>query len=170
MPVPVIIVDYDPHWPDLFEDLRAPVVAALGDLVVIVEHVGSTAVPGLAAKPIIDMDVVVPSVADVPKAIERVALLGYAHQGDLGIRGREAFTPPPGKPAHHLYVCALGSDELRRHRSFRDYLRSHPDDARAYEALKKAAASRFAEDRAAYSESKTRFVEAVLQRASSSES
>jgi GrpB-like predicted nucleotidyltransferase (UPF0157 family) len=118
----IIIVEYDPHWPDVFDELRAPVVAALGDLVVSVEHVGSTAVPGLAAKPIIDMDAVVPSVVDVPKAIERLALFGYAHRGDLGIPGREAFTSPPGKPGRHLYVCALGSDELSRHRSFRDYV------------------------------------------------
>jgi GrpB-like predicted nucleotidyltransferase (UPF0157 family) len=167
MPGPVIIVDYDPHWPDFFEELRAPVVAALGDLVVGVEHVGSTAVPGLAAKPIIDMDVVVPSVSDIPEAIRRLAILGYVHRGDLGIAGREAFTSPSGKPRHHLYVCALGSEELRRHRSFRDHLLTHPEDARAYTALKKAAALRFAEDRAAYNEAKTRFVEAVLQRASS---
>ncbi len=167
MPEPVIIVDYDPHWPDRFEELRAPVVAALGDLVVIVEHVGSTAVPGLAAKPIIDMDVVVPSVSDLPEVIVRLAMLGYVHQGDLGIPGREAFMSPAGKPRHHLYVCAVGSDELRRHRSFRDCLLTHPDDARAYGALKKDAALRFAHDRAAYTEAKTRFVEAILQRASS---
>jgi GrpB-like predicted nucleotidyltransferase (UPF0157 family) len=131
MPGAVIIVDYDPHWPDLFKELRAPVVAELGDLAVGVEHVGSTAVPGLAAKPIIDMDVVVPSVADIPEAIRRLAVLGYVHRGDLGIAGREAFTSPAGKPRHHLYVCSLGSEELRRHRSLRDYLLTHPDDARA---------------------------------------
>ena len=167
MPGRVIIVDYHPQWPELFEELRAPVVAALGELVVIVEHVGSTAVPGLAAKPIIDMDVVVPSIADIPEAIRRLAILGYVHRGDLGITGREAFTSPAGKPRHHLYVCTLESEELRRHRSFRDYLLTHPDDARAYGALKRAAARRFAEDRAAYNEAKTRFVEAVLQRAAS---
>ena len=167
MPGPIIIVDYDPLWPDLFEELRAPVVAALGDLAVSVEHIGSTAVPGLAAKPIIDMDVVVPSVADIPEAIVRLAILGYVHRGDLGIPGREAFISPAGKPRHHLYACALDSEELRRHRSFRDYLLTHPEDARAYETLKRAAARRFAEDRAAYNEAKTRFVEAVLQRASS---
>jgi GrpB-like predicted nucleotidyltransferase (UPF0157 family) len=167
MPEPVVIVEYDPHWPELFEELRAPVVAALGELVVIVEHVGSTAVPSLAAKPIIDMDVVVPSVADIPEAIRRLASLGYVHRGDLGIAGREAFTSPAGKPRHHLYVCALDSEELHRHRRFRDYLLTHPEEAGAYGALKRAAARRFAEDRAAYNEAKTRFVEAVLQRASS---
>jgi GrpB-like predicted nucleotidyltransferase (UPF0157 family) len=162
---PVIIVDYDPHWPGLFEELRVPVAAALGDLVVVVEHVGSTAVPGLAAKPIIDMDVVVPSVADIPAAIVRLAVLAYVHRGDLGIPGREAFISPAGKPRHHLYVCALGSDALRRHLSFRDYLLTHPDDARDYGAIKKAAALRFADDRVAYTEAKTQFVEAVLRRA-----
>jgi GrpB-like predicted nucleotidyltransferase (UPF0157 family) len=167
MPETVIIVNYDPRWPDLFQELRAPVVTVLSDLVVSVEHVGSTAVPGLAAKPIIDMDAVVPSVADIPEAIRRLAILGYVHRGDLGITGREAFTSPAEKPRHHLYVCALASEELRRHRSFRDYLLTHPDDARAYGALKKTAALRFAEDRGAYNEAKTRFVEAVLQRASS---
>jgi GrpB-like predicted nucleotidyltransferase (UPF0157 family) len=167
MPGPVVIVDYDPHWPDLFEELRALLVAALGDLAVIVEHVGSTAVPGLAAKPIIDMDVVVPAVSDIPEAIGRLAILDYVHRGDLGIPGREAFISPAGKPRHHLYVCALDSEELRRHRLFRDYLLTHPDEARAYGALKKAAALRLGEDRVAYTEAKTRFVEAVLQRASS---
>jgi GrpB-like predicted nucleotidyltransferase (UPF0157 family) len=166
MPEPVVIVDYDPHWPQIFEVLRAPVLAALGDLAVTVEHVGSTAVPGLAAKPIIDMDVIVPYVSAIPEAIVRLAALGYVHRGDLGITGREAFTAPAGKPRHHLYLCASDGEELRRHRSFRDYLLTHPDDATAYAALKKAAALRFTEDRAAYNEAKTKFVEAVLQRAS----
>src|SRR3974390_1457583 len=120
MPEPVIIVKYDPGWPSLFEELRAPVLAALGDLVVTVEHVGSTAVPGLAAKPIIDMDVVVPTVSEIPEAIVRLAALGYIHRGDLGIPGREAFTAPADKPRHHLYVCSPDSSELRRHLSFRD--------------------------------------------------
>jgi GrpB-like predicted nucleotidyltransferase (UPF0157 family) len=164
---PVIIVEYDPSWPEICQELRAPVVEALGDLVVTVEHVGSTAVPGLAAKPIIDMDVVVPSITDIPESIVRLATLGYVHRGDLGIPGREAFISPAGKPKHHLYVCALGSDELRRHRAFRDYLLSHPAYARSYEELKKAAAIRFTNDRAAYNEAKTQFVKMVLQRASS---
>jgi GrpB-like predicted nucleotidyltransferase (UPF0157 family) len=167
MAEPVIIVDYDPIWPSVFEQLCAPVVTALGDLGVIVEHVGSTAVPGLAAKPIIDMDVVLPSVADIPEAILRLGSLGYDHRGDLGIPGREAFLSPAERPRHHLYVCALDSQELRRHCSFRDYLLTHPDDARAYGSLKKAAALRFANDRVAYTEAKTRFVESILQRASS---
>jgi GrpB-like predicted nucleotidyltransferase (UPF0157 family) len=127
----------------------------------------SPAVPGLAAKPIIDMDVLVPSVTDIPEAIARLATLGYVHRGHLGVSGREAFISPDGKPRHHLYRCAIASDELCRHLSFRDDLLTHPKDARAYGALKKDAALRFADDRAAYTQAKSRFVEAILQRASS---
>src|SRR5258705_12320222 len=87
----VEVVDYDPRWPTRFETLRARIVAALGSLADSIEHVGSTSVPGLAAKPIIDIDVLVVSAIDVPEAIERLALLGYLHRGNLGIDGREAF-------------------------------------------------------------------------------
>src|SRR5512145_273306 len=115
MPDPVVIVDYDPSWPDVFEDLRARLLRALGDLVMAIEHVGSTAVPGLAAKPIIDIDVVIPSVSDLPAAIQRLAEIGYAHRGDLGVPGREAFSQPADLPRHHLYVCTIRSVELLRH-------------------------------------------------------
>ncbi len=145
------------------------VTTSLGDLVVTVEHVGSTAVPGLAAKPIIDLDVVIPSRADMPAAIARLATLGYVHQGDLGIAGREAFRAPHEDPKHHLYACPLDSEELRRHRAFRDYLLTHPDEARAYGALKKTCALRFIDDRSAYVEAKGPFVAEILRRALSIE-
>jgi GrpB-like predicted nucleotidyltransferase (UPF0157 family) len=90
----VLVVDYDPSWPDVFEVLRRPVWAAVRDVAVSVEHVGSTAVPGLAAKPIIDIDVVVASSDSLSKAIGRLATLGYIHRGDLGIDDREAFDSP----------------------------------------------------------------------------
>ncbi len=165
MSVPVIVADYDPAWPRLFEELRDRVVAALGDLVVAVEHVGSTAVPGLPAKPIVDLDVVIATAADLPAAIERLATLGYVHRGDLGIPGREAFSRPSDTPPHHLYVCARDSTELRRHLLFRDYLRTHPEDARAYGALKRQLATRFRDDREAYTEAKSAFVAEILRRA-----
>ncbi|MNV51043.1 dephospho-CoA kinase/protein folding accessory domain-containing protein [compost metagenome] len=91
-----------------------------------IEHVGSTSVPGLSAKPIIDMDVVVATRDDVKKAIQRLAILGYVHEGDLGAIGREAFIPPNGVPWHHLYVCTIDNAEYKRHIMFRDYLKSHP--------------------------------------------
>jgi GrpB-like predicted nucleotidyltransferase (UPF0157 family) len=122
-------------------------------------------VPGLAAKPIIDIDAVIPSISDLPGAIQRLAEIGYAHRGDLGVPGREAFFQPADLPRHHLYVCSIRSVELLRHLLFRDYLLMHPKDAAEYERVKREAAQRFQEDREAYTDAKGDIVRAILRRA-----
>ncbi|MGW8724773.1 GrpB family protein [Streptomyces sp. NPDC055808] len=162
MPEPVHIVEYDPQWPLVFAGLADTVRRGLGSLILRVEHVGSTAVPGLSAKPVIDIDVVIPTRASMPEAVEALRELGYAHEGDMGIPGREAFAAPAGTPVHHLYVCAADSPELARHLAFRDFLRTHADSARRYDELKRDLAARYRHDRAAYSTGKTAFVEGVL--------
>lgn len=166
VPEPVVIVDYDPSWPITFRKLRGRIKKPLGGLPHSIDHVGSTSVPGAAAKPIIDIDMVLKSAADLPKAIKALEKAGYKHLGDQGIAGREAFDCPPGLPAHHLYVVVLGGREYERHIRFRDYLRSHPEEARRYSALKKSLALKFRDDREAYTEGKTAFVEEALRRAS----
>jgi GrpB-like predicted nucleotidyltransferase (UPF0157 family) len=163
-PNPVIVVDYDPRWPATFEILRPPLAEALGSLATAIEHVGSTAVPGLAAKPVIDIDVLLKSAADLPLVIRRLASLGYVYRGDLGVAGREAFYAPPGSPKHHLYVCPPESREYRRHLALRDFLRTHSAEAESYSKLKRSLAARFRNDRIAYDEGKSEFVEALLQR------
>ena len=120
----VMIRDYDATWPAIFLKLADRVKAHLGALVIQVEHVGSTAVPGLIAKPVIDMDVVLGSPFDRLEVIRRLGLLGYAHEGELGIAGRDAFRWPPDEERHHLYVLAAGAAELHRHLVFRDALRA----------------------------------------------
>jgi len=162
---PVIVLDYDPNWPGLFQSLRKRIADALGDLAAAIEHVGSTAVPDLAAKPIIDIDVLLASEAMLPAAIERLASLGYVHRGNLGIPEREAFLAPANDPPHHLYVCPPCSAEFRRHVAFRDYLRAYPKEARIYGDLKIAIAERFREDRPAYSTAKGEFVAELTSRA-----
>src|SRR5215217_165995 len=162
MPAPVVIAAYDPRWPACFARLRDRLAAALGPLAVRIEHIGSTAVPGLAAKPIIDLDVVIADHADLPAVIERLRPLGYQHEGDLGVPGREAFTTPAGAPAHHLYVCALDTRALGRHLAFRDALRADPALADAYGDLKRTLAARLAHDRDAYTEAKSAFIDQVL--------
>ena len=159
---PVVIVDYDPSWPATYQQLRDRLAAALGPLVVTIEHVGSTAVPGLAAKPITDLDVVIADRADLPAIIERLRPLGYHHEGDLGVPGREAFTTPAGAPPHHLYVCAAGTPALDRHLAFRDALRADPALAGAYGNLKHILAARLGGNRAGYTEAKSAFIEQVL--------
>jgi GrpB-like predicted nucleotidyltransferase (UPF0157 family) len=166
MPEPVVICDYDPRWPERYETLRAAVVAALGDVAAEIEHVGSTSVPGLAAKPTIDLIIRLGSQGDLPAAIERLARLGYAHEGDLGVTGREAFATPPGYATHdhHLYVCAPNWPGFGDQIAFRDYLRSHPSTARAYERLKRSLAARHGADRTGYTNAKAAFVGDVLAR------
>lgn len=161
----VTVVDYDPTWPEVFERLRATIAPVVGDLAVAIEHVGSTAVPGLAAKPVIDLDVVVRAPSDVPMVVARLATLGYDHLGDLGVAGREAFRPPDGSPPHHLYVCRSGGPALENHLALRDRLRRQPELAAAYGALKKRLAQRFPHDIDGYVVAKTDFVVAALREA-----
>lgn len=160
---PVTVVPYDPAWPDRFAALAARVAAACARppaVAVRVEHVGSTAVPGLAAKPVIDLDVV-GAPGDLARATARLAALGYAPKGDQGIPGRAAFRPPAGEPPHHLYLCTPDTPAYRDHVRFRDHLRAHPRVAAEYGALKQALAARHAGDRDAYQAAKGAFVAAV---------
>lgn len=170
MPRPVIVVDYDPAWPGQFEVVRGVLAAALGDVAMSIEHVGSTSVPGLAAKPILDIDVVIGSREELPAAIEGLARLGYEHEGDQDVAGREAFRPREGTaprtwPGHHLYVCARDNRELSRHLALRDWLRRHEDDRARYAALKRRLAGVFRDDRDAYCAAKRGLIESVLTRA-----
>ncbi len=163
---PIEVADYDPQWPSVFAGIAARVRAAFADgPLVEIEHIGSTSVPGLPAKPIVDIDVIIRSRADLPDAVARLATLGYEHQGDGGIPSREAFLPPADAVYHHLYVCAEDSPELERQLAFRDYLRAHPDAARQYGELKRELAARHVTDMDAYVNGKTVFVEAVLAKA-----
>jgi GrpB-like predicted nucleotidyltransferase (UPF0157 family) len=158
---PVHIEEYDASWPARFAQIAGRAQAALGDIVLRVEHIGSAAVPGLAAKPIIDLDVVLKSAADSPTAIERLAVLGHVHEGDLGITGREAFRCPRGESQHHLYVLAESAPELQRHLTFRDKLRANPLTRDQYTRLKQSSAARV-RDRRESTESKSAFVRELL--------
>ena len=158
----VIVLDYDPEWPRVFEELRVRVWDAVSEIAMSIEHVGSTSVPGLAAKPVVDMDVVVPD-AEVVPAVARLNTLGYEHRGDLGIAGREAFARPPDSPPHHLYLCPAGSPALANHLAIRDYMRANTFAARAYGDLKKRLAREHPTDIDAYIEGKTDFLVGVLQ-------
>jgi GrpB-like predicted nucleotidyltransferase (UPF0157 family) len=161
----IIIEHYDPLWPQRFETLRSRIAGTLGDMATAIEHIGSTAVPGLAAKPIIDIDVLLQSSTDLPLVISRLASLGYEHRGNLGIPGREAFRTPPNDFPHHLYVCPPDSPEYRRHIAVRDHLRTHPEDASAYAVLKRNLARTLGDRREAYNEAKSEFVANIVRRA-----
>lgn len=159
----IVVCDPDPAWALTFARLRDAIAPALEGVALAIEHVGSTAVPGLAAKPVIDMDVVVEQGAGVARAVRALEGLGYVHRGDLGIAGREAFRAPPELPRHHLYVCVQGCAALRNHLAVRDHLRAHPEQARAYGELKRELARVHAFDMDAYVEGKSAFLQRVLR-------
>ena len=166
------IVDYTPAWAEEFEDLRRALKSLLGELALGIVHVGSTSVPGLAAKPIIDIDVVIDSPTVLASVVEVLDSAGYQHEGDLGIPGRDAFrrqdnTVPRDRsgrtwPTHNLYVCTRNSDELRRHLAFRDHLRRDPESAVRYEKLKRDLAECFHDDIDSYVEGKREFIEDIM--------
>ena len=160
----VVIQDYNPLWPQMFEMLRSRIAVVLNGVSDSIEHVDSTAVPGLAAKPVIDIDVLLRSASDLPLVIRRLTDLGYEYRGDSGVIGREAFRTKPGDISHHLYVCPPDSQEYRRHIAFRNHLRAHADDANTYASLKRKLALQFGTDPEGYNQAKNKFVEGVLQR------
>lgn len=177
----MILHPYDPSWPEEFRRLETAYQRALGPVLLRVEHVGSTAIPGIAAKPILDIDLVLATDADFPAVKAGLERLGYRHNGDQGIPGREAFKrldaeAPHGEGgghwmAHHLYVCVEGCRELLRHTAFRDYLEAHPEAAAEYESLKKRLEARSGGERQRYVDLKENegecraFVERILEKA-----
>ena len=159
----VVVVPYDAAWKKDFERIRREIEDAAGDLIMAIEHVGSTSVEGLSAKPCIDIDVVIRDASLLDDVVGRLAGIGYVHEGDLGIKGREAFgySDKPHLRKHHLYVCPQDSGELKRHIVFRDFLRSHPEAAAEYGAVKEEGARRYPEDIDGYIAWKTPCIEAL---------
>ncbi|MFC7876910.1 GrpB family protein [Isoptericola sp. NPDC057391] len=166
----ISVVDYHPGWPARFEELRAAYARALDEArapYLSVEHVGSTAVPGLAAKPVIDVDVVVAE-PDVEAASAALAGLGFVPRGDLGIAGRYAFDTPERFAPSHTYVAVAGSLALRNHLAVRDVLRNDPALRDEYGAVKRRAAA-VAADIDEYLLLKSEVLGRVLRRAGLSE-
>lgn len=161
----VIVLPYDEAWKFEFEKIKNEILFAVGDLAVGIEHVGSTSVEGLAAKPCIDIDLVIKDYSVFPTVVKRLADIGYIHEGDLGIKDREAFkySDKPHLYKHHLYVCPEYSRELLRHIAFRDFLRKNPEAAKEYARVKREGAKLFPNDIDKYIEYKTSFVESIYR-------
>jgi GrpB-like predicted nucleotidyltransferase (UPF0157 family) len=162
--MPIEVVPYDDAWPMRFARIRADLHGALAGVPVLdIEHVGSTSVPGLAAKPVIDVDVVVSRGAldDAIAALERI---GYRHRGDLGIPARHSLAEPDDGIRRNVYVVVDGSLALRNHRAIRDALRADPDLRSAYGELKARLAGEL-DSIDEYVERKTAFLVGILEAA-----
>ncbi len=163
MTTAVVVVDYDPQWPIVYKKEKAEIVRAIGDEVIAIEHIGSTAVPGLGAKPIIDIMVAVRHLSDADQCIQSLQSIGYEYvpEHEVQIPERRYFR----KAHRHLHMVEPTSDFWRRHLFFRDHLRSHPKVAREYYELKKQLASECGLDRKAYTDAKTAFIQSIVARA-----
>jgi GrpB-like predicted nucleotidyltransferase (UPF0157 family) len=173
------LADYDPRWPAMFEVERARLQAAIGEWAADIQHVGSTSIPGIAAKPIIDIAVHLHLLVDALKCITPlVEDLEYECLGEFGIPDRIYFrkptaTPLPGQGprhdragrTHQIHMYPLGHDQYAKQITFRDYLRGYPDAAREYEALKRELSVRHAGDIEAYANAKSDFVQSILRSA-----
>ena len=173
----IVIVDYDLSWPEQFQAEAARIKAALGDSVVVIEHFGSTAVPGLCAKPIIDLLVGVRSLPEArQQAVPALDALGYAYWRDNPAPDRLFFVKglSPDRPrTHHVHIIDLSVSQDPRigeftfadRLLFRDYLRANPDEAARYAALKRDLAAQFLVNREAYTGGKTEYIYRIMQKA-----
>lgn len=162
----LVLVEYDPRWPQWFEEIRVAMEAVLDGIDATVEHVGSTAVPGLMAKPIIDVDIVLASADDVGETLDRLETIGYERKGDRGVEGREMLQPPENLPYHHPYVVVRGDKAHLDHVLFRDLLRRDPDACREYAAEKRRNEHHLeGDDIRRYVDGKAAFVQGLLVRA-----
>jgi NAD-dependent deacetylase len=162
---PLEVVAYDPAWPRLYEQEAARVRAALGQDVVEIEHIGSTAVPGLAGKPVIDVSVGLRRPELSMEQVAAVEALGYEYLGENGLPGRLFFRrSEAGTRTHHLHVVEIDGEHWHRHRAFREYLRSHPDEAGRYAAEKLRLAAQ-ASTQGDYWERKQPYADALFERA-----
>ena len=161
----VIVLPYDEAWESAFEAIKTEIEVALGDLMLRAEHVGSTSVKGMSAKPCIDIDVVIRDYSVFDDVVQRLNAIGYIHEGDLGIKGREAFkyADKHHLMTHHLYVCPSDSEELHRHITFRDFLRGNPEAVKRYSQVKEKAAELFPNDIDGYIQYKSPCIEELYR-------
>jgi GrpB-like predicted nucleotidyltransferase (UPF0157 family) len=162
--------EYDPDWPAIFRAEQIALEKILGDLVVAYEHIGSTSIPGMSAVPTIDILAGVRRLQDADRAVEALVAAGWEHRPDVERRipERRFFNKPPGPRhrttrSHHLHIVEHGGPQWQSQVSFRDFLRQHPDTARAYLDLKKRLADQDYENPSDYSAQKAEFVAEVLR-------
>ena len=162
----VEVVSYDPAWPCLFETEASLLSTILEAELVRLHHIGSTSVPSLQAKPVIDMLAEVRNIENIDNLNEKMIVSGYTPKGEYGIPGRRYFFKgSEEKHSHHLHAFQEGNPEIARHLLFRDYLRAHPQEARAYASLKESLAARFPNDIDAYMQGKDAFIKEMDSKA-----
>jgi GrpB-like predicted nucleotidyltransferase (UPF0157 family) len=167
-PIAVILAPHNPAWVGQAQEEGERLKAAIGDVILAIHHIGSTAIPGICAKPILDLIPVVRSLADLDIKRQALENLGYVWWGEYGLPGRRYCTfdnPQTGSRTVQLHCFEQGSPEIKRHLAFRDYLRSHPELAREYEAEKSSCRDQHPSDSHAYSDCKAAWIRRIEEMA-----
>lgn len=157
------VVPHDPRWREEFDKESAQIAAALGKNVAAIHHIGSTSIPGIYAKPVIDMLVEVEDIAEVESRSAEMGSLGYEVMGEFGIAGRRYFRKDDsaGVRTHQVHAFEAGSPDVVRHLAFRDYMITHPEEARAYSELKRKLAAEHPYSMDAYMDGKDGFIKEI---------
>ena len=159
----VQVIPYSPQWAALFRQEAERLKQALGAYEVDIQHIGSTSIPGLAAKPILDIGIAVAAEADVPTCVTLLNTVDYTYRGDRGASEGYFFDRGTGEQrTHYLHMLLISNPAWGNYLRFRDYLIAHPDSRDAYMRLKEALAVQYAEDRAAYTAAKAEFIQGIL--------
>lgn len=165
----IYMVPHDSNWQQEFKNEAQRITDALGENVVTVDHVGSTAIPGIYAKPVLDLLLVARGVEALDEKQSEIEALGYEARGEYGIPGRRFYRRDnsEGDRTHQIHAFEVGSPQIARHLAFRDYMIAHPDAAQAYSDLKRTLAAQHPNDSEAYMDGKDAFIQAIDRRAAS---
>jgi GrpB-like predicted nucleotidyltransferase (UPF0157 family) len=162
--MPIELLPQDPQWSGVFDEAKVVLSAVLGEYALDIQHVGSTSIPRISAKPVIDIAVAIERYPLPDEVLAAVEALGYTYWSEYGIPHRHLFFRRDLPVGHNVHVNELANGEFQKHVLFRDYMRAHPDDAREYESLKRELAARY-DEVGTYAENKTEYVQGILSKA-----
>ena len=157
----VEVVFYNPNWKEMYKEESGKVKNILSDIIIDIHHIGSTAIPGIKAKPVIDILVEVKDIEGVDQYNHKMKELGYEVMGEYGIPKRRFFRKGGDKRTHHIHIFQVDNEEIERHIKFKEYLIAHPDKAREYSRLKEELANKYTYDVENYTNHKSYFIQEI---------
>lgn len=159
------VVPYNPDWIKEFEAEKSKINAIMEKEIIAIHHIGSTSIPGIYAKPVIDLLIAIKDINAIDKYDSQMKALGYLPKGENGIEGRRFYLKGEYDRTHHVHVFQVNSSEIERHLIFRDYMIAHPQEAKAYEELKRGLAEKYRYDNEGYCTGKNDFIQDIDQKA-----
>ncbi len=159
------VVEHNENWSKKYQEEAKKITAILGGNIINIHHIGSTAIPSIKAKPVIDILVEVKNIEKIDEYNDQMASLGYEAMGESGIEGRRFFRKGGNNRTHHVHVFQAGSEEIERHINFRDYMTAHPDEAMQYSQLKDRVAKEYTYDIQGYMAGKNSFIKEIDKKA-----